>query len=78
MLKESAREIGTMAREVDRAQNERNILLTETMKYEGMVRFMNKERDMIQRAINDAKGVDPTLTGQDFDAANRRRETLEN
>jgi hypothetical protein len=44
MLKESTREIGTMAREVDRAQNERNILLTETMKYEGIVRFMNKER----------------------------------
>jgi hypothetical protein len=47
MLKESAREIGSMSREVDKAQNERNILLIEQMKYEGMTRFMHKEREMI-------------------------------
>ena len=40
MLKESSVELAKLSEEVDRAQNERNILFLETLKYEGMTRFM--------------------------------------
>jgi hypothetical protein len=47
MLKSASVELSSLAEEVDRAQNERNILFLETLKYEGMTRFMKKERSMI-------------------------------
>ncbi len=66
-----------LAVELAKAQNETNMLIMELKKYEGLVAFMGLEKELIMRAIEDAKGVDPGLAARGLDAAEQRMEALE-
>ena len=49
----------------------------ELKKYEGLVAFMGMEKDLIFKAIEDAKGVDPGLAARGVEAAEHRMTALE-
>ena len=53
--------------ELGRAQSESNVLLLELKKYEGMHKFMDREREMILQAQQDAEGFDPAISTQNVD-----------
>ena len=49
------------------------MLILELMKYEGLAKFMDLERDLILKAQMEAKGIDPVISGQDIEEADARR-----
>jgi hypothetical protein len=56
-----------LAVELGRAQSETNILIMELKKYEGISNFMTLEKELILRAMEDAKCVDPGLAARGLD-----------
>jgi hypothetical protein len=50
--------------ELGKAQTESNLLIMELKKYEGLVQFMELEKDLITQAMEDARGVDPALAAR--------------
>lgn len=49
----------------------------ELKRYEGLVNFMGQEKDLILRALADARGVDPGLAARGIDMAESRLTALE-
>jgi len=50
--------------ELGKAQTESNLLIMELKKYEGLVSYMELEKDLITQAMEDARGVDPALASR--------------
>jgi len=67
----------TLAVELAKAQNETNLLIMELKKYEGLVAFMGLEKDLIFKAMEDAKGIDPGLAARGIEMAESRMAALE-
>ena len=66
-----------LAVELGRAQSETNILIMELKKYEGISNFMTLEKELILRAMEDAKCVDPGLAARGLDESDQRRLAME-
>ena len=69
----AADESRLLAIELGRAQSETNVLIMELKKFEGLAGFMQLEKDLILRAIEDAKGVDPSMAARGLEQAELRK-----
>lgn len=49
----------------------------ELKKFEGIAGFMNTEKELILRAMEDAKCIDPGLAARGLDESDRRRIAME-
>ena len=49
----------------------------ELKKHEGLAGFMSLEKDLILRAMEDLKGIDPALAARGVEATERRRQDLQ-
>lgn len=63
--------------ELCQAQKETNVLVLEVKKFEGLHKFMDLEREMILKAQEDARGLNPAISSQDLQEAEQRQEELE-
>ena len=54
------------------------MLILEVKKYEGLHKFMDKERELILKAQADAKGYNPAIAAQDIEEAEARQEEIDN
>ena len=62
-----------LAIELGKTQSETNILIMELKKFEGMAGFMQLEKDLILRAMEDSKSLDPGLAARGVEQAESRR-----
>jgi hypothetical protein len=58
--------------DLGKAQAESNLLIMEIKKYDGIVQFMELEKDLITKAMEDARGVDPGLAARGLHNAEQR------
>lgn len=77
LRQEAGNDARRLAIELCAAQKETNVLVLEVKKYEGLHRFMDLERDLITKAIADAKGLNPAISTQDIEEAEARQAELE-
>lgn len=77
MLKSSSKEIQGLSKEEEKLQNDRSLLLVEAMKYEGLGRYLQTEKMLIDKAMVDSKQVDPSISAVDYEKAESKRKFLE-
>ena len=61
---QAAEESRQLAIELGKAQSETNVLIMELKKFEGTAGFLQLEKDLILRAMEDSKNVDPGLAAR--------------
>ena len=60
-----------------KAQSEANVLIMELKKFEGVSSFLTLEKDLILRAMEDSKNIDPALAARGVEQAEARRQQIE-
>lgn len=74
----AAGESKRLAVELGKAQSEANVLIMELKKFEGISGFLGLEKELILRAMEDSKSVDPALAARGVEEADSRRLQIEN
>jgi chromosome segregation ATPase len=74
---QAADEARRLSVDLGKAQSEANVLIMELKKYEGLASFLTLEKDLILRAMEDQKGIDPALAARGVEQTEQRRQELQ-